>query len=170
MLIAFTPPNGTTSACAENTWTDDDCAMAPRNYLRMRGEYISGHFHNFHIEELPPHARRILISAWYLTRYRGTTSACAENTGELRHIIEWDRNYLRMRGEYPHSCYVHTGLGELPPHARRIPIINIALLCATWNYLRMRGEYSKISSKPTPTRELPPHARRILHRLVKAGL
>ena len=38
--VEFTPPHGTTSACAENTW----CSAGPRggawNYLRVRGEYF----------------------------------------------------------------------------------------------------------------------------------
>ena len=34
-------------------------------------------------------------------------------------IIE--QNYLRMRGEYLFTGFLHSVVGELPPHARRIP-------------------------------------------------
>ena len=33
----------------------------------------------------------------------------------------WERNYLRMRGEYELEKLVVAASEELPPHARRIP-------------------------------------------------
>ena len=51
---------GTTSACAENTLSTPMAAAAPRNYLRVRGEY-----------------RKLYGVCLPL---KGTTSACAENT------------------------------------------------------------------------------------------
>ena len=74
---------GTTSACAENT------------PLRAAARRV--------ISELPPRARRIRGDddwGWNLT---GTTSACAENTIENRIVCPWERNYLRVRGEYESS-------------------------------------------------------------------
>ncbi len=52
----------------------------PRNYLRVRGEYL--HPTNFVClgGELPPRARRILGRQHPKPTERGTTSACAENT------------------------------------------------------------------------------------------
>ena len=50
----------------------------------------------------------------------GTTSACAENTKQLRYFDKYFGNYLRVRGEYVRSM---PGMGwtrELPPRARRI--------------------------------------------------
>ena len=52
-------PSGTTSACAENTQELYPPANLVRNYLRMRGEYLSGNVQGGHHWELPPHARRI---------------------------------------------------------------------------------------------------------------
>ena len=50
---------GTTSACAENTFLNASACDAPRNYLRVRGEYIEfAEFLGIHLE-LPPRARRI---------------------------------------------------------------------------------------------------------------
>ena len=73
--------------------------------------------------ELPPHARRILAGEAQRRTNQGTTSACAENTpirtGQ-RHPRE---NYLRMRGEYVKPALLHKQYEELPPHARRIPIV-----------------------------------------------
>ena len=60
LLVAYGV--GTTSACAENTCTDDMQQYSQWNYLRVRGEY--GIFL----------ARVVFI--------HGTTSACAENTAE----------------------------------------------------------------------------------------
>ena len=37
-------PNGTTSACAENTRKRSLRVFIPWNYLRVRGEYIHGFF------------------------------------------------------------------------------------------------------------------------------
>ena len=56
-------PHGTTSACAENTTSSRAYTADYRNYLRMRGEYSCSAFVVIVSEELPPHARRILIVA-----------------------------------------------------------------------------------------------------------
>ena len=50
---------GTTSACAENTFTHIDDGIKPRNYLRVRGEYITIEALEYLDVELPPRARRI---------------------------------------------------------------------------------------------------------------
>ena len=72
--------SGTTSACAENTTSSGLSPPAPRNYLRMRGEYCSQRTLVDPQEELPPHARRIRCGAFQNYDTVGTTSACAENT------------------------------------------------------------------------------------------
>ena len=53
------PAQGTTSACAENTIGSTHHRCPQRNYLRMRGEYVSNAFAIERALELPPHARRI---------------------------------------------------------------------------------------------------------------
>ena len=111
--------------------------------------------------ELPPRARRILIS------HQGR--ACPLG------------NYLRVRGEYAGLTAVSKIKAELPPRARRIRVHAVrdahingtTSACAEntrprrrypqrkRNYLRVRGEYS---NRPSPTltcMELPPRARRI---------
>ena len=66
----------------------------------MRGEYITlCHIDTQH-SELPPRARRIPKAAQLLRGYRGTTSACAENTWTASDCAMAPRNYLRVRGEY----------------------------------------------------------------------
>mgnify|MGYP006972114381 CR=1 FL=1 len=50
---------GTTSACAENTWTVASLLVLPWNYLRVRGEYAIWRLRYFLLRELPPRARRI---------------------------------------------------------------------------------------------------------------
>ena len=91
------------------------------------------------------------------------------------------RNYLRVRGEYnPPRCGSRPR-GELPPRARRIPVVNsvedfvlgTTSACAEntglalpapppqGNYLRVRGEYSSQYACRTARWELPPRARRI---------
>ena len=74
---------GTTSACAENTPPLHHDVTFHRNYLRMRGEYITMTCCNDWIAELPPHARRILGQVISDRGWQGTTSACAENTRDL---------------------------------------------------------------------------------------
>ena len=71
---------GTTSACAENTRMVAIRCPAVRNYLRVRGEYLSLSILNLSILELPPRARRILTHNPRPLLRAGTTSACAENT------------------------------------------------------------------------------------------
>ena len=136
-------------------------------------------------KELPPHARRILLSSWITSDIYGTTSACAENTRHTSSRCRLRWNYLRMRGEYalwrppPHH------LRELPPHARRILFDpsgtpgrgGTTSACAEntifamghhgdpRNYLRMRGEYILSPLITVFWGELPPHARRILHHM-----
>ena len=112
---------GTTSACAENTARRLLARGPNRNYLRVRGEYRLWKTATNITSELPPRARRIPGWAIGLDKLPGTTSACAENTGEISWPHHGSRNYLRVRGEYSIS---HTQISydlELPPRARRIP-------------------------------------------------
>ena len=76
---------GTTSACAENTDHDSVGLFQQRNYLRVRGEYISSTISSGSSTELPPRARRIRVKRPDGDVYSGTTSACAENT--LRAVV-----------------------------------------------------------------------------------
>ena len=91
---------GTTSACAENTVRLCGGAGADRNYLRVRGEYVSSGFTCSCWVELPPRARRILAHFLIEAQAHGTTSACAENTIARDAGVQPRRNYLRVRGEY----------------------------------------------------------------------
>ena len=92
---------GTTSACAENTPFSSAPPKPSGNYLRVRGEYhetldsIKGRL------ELPPRARRIREVGLGIIGQPGTTSACAENTRANSKNEGGERNYLRVRGEYP---------------------------------------------------------------------
>ena len=52
--------DGTTSACAENTWGGVNYFGVWWNYLRVRGEYLPLPLASRRKEELPPRARRIL--------------------------------------------------------------------------------------------------------------
>ena len=96
--------------------------MQPRNYLRVRGEYAFQTILTIRVQELPPRARRIRVVAVVYPGVFGTTSACAENTPNHATNHGGDRNYLRVRGEYAVWGPNRTGLGELPPRARRIPV------------------------------------------------
>ena len=173
---------GTTSACAENTGEISWPHHGSRNYLRVRGEYCLAHCSMSFPMELPPRARRIqpvLPKNWFV---QGTTSACAENTG-LDHLANSiDRNYLRVRGEYPKQCHKERLIRELPPRARRIRFglssrsvahgttsacaentrFSSTALPTVRNYLRVRGEYFTAFTQSGSCRELPPRARRIL--------
>ena len=111
---------GTTSACAENTKRLCGTRTPTWNYLRMRGEYILAHNQTSITPELPPHARRIPFRQIVSHCNLGTTSACAENTGDDCDSGRAGGNYLRMRGEYTPSTPTRPGNEELPPHARRI--------------------------------------------------
>ena len=112
--------------------------------------------------ELPPRARRIPPAVAATADIRGTTSACAENTGAtIGHpLTSW--NYLRVRGEYtaiPLIDWLSLGTTSACAENTRVPRRN----CPTIrNYLRVRGEYRKFFAKFKPKRELPPRARRIL--------
>ena len=72
---------GTTSACAENTPAPTWWSGHYRNYLRVRGEYITITATEAPTWELPPRARRIHMLENIFDGSKGTTSACAENTG-----------------------------------------------------------------------------------------
>ena len=148
----------------------------------MRGEYFGGAFDDDYFVELPPRARRILVSLLLGLRMGGTTSACAENTNHHGHSRQYPRNYLRVRGEYQSSGHAAGTMGELPPRARRIHAGHLwscfwpgttsacaenTLICfdgheAERNYLRVRGEYHGFRASPLKNTELPPRARRIL--------
>ena len=132
--------------------------------------------------ELPPRARRILVRYENSIVCQGTTSACAENTTHCPQPKTSQRNYLRVRGEYPDCLDHQRGTQELPPRARRIRIglricrgpCGTTSACAEntsqntlgqnapGNYLRVRGEYSCRTLAWIVCVELPPRARRIL--------
>ena len=112
---------GTTSACAENTSAGIHTPGSHGNYLRVRGEYMYACAFVLIMKELPPRARRIPRNRSTMNRHDGTTSACAENTGQSVSGVEERWNYLRVRGEYGVSPERFTPMGELPPRARRIP-------------------------------------------------
>ena len=73
-------PDGTTSACAENTSRACERLRREWNYLRVRGEYMRVADGCITTRELPPRARRIRLFAQGAACSIGTTSACAENT------------------------------------------------------------------------------------------
>ena len=111
---------GTTSACAENTFKWSRIIKPKRNYLRVRGEYSAMNGFMAMTAELPPRARRIHRKLRKALRLPGTTSACAENTPANLCVLSSHRNYLRVRGEYSPSPTIGGGVAELPPRARRI--------------------------------------------------
>ena len=94
---------GTTSACAENTLYPRSSNHPGWNYLRVRGEYSSDKSAGLSGLELPPRARRIPPKMPRKKLRIGTTSACAENTQKPGGKKFLDRNYLRVRGEYPEA-------------------------------------------------------------------
>ena len=73
-------PDGTTSACAENTVYRGGDPYSSGNYLRVRGEYRGLEMLEKTPMELPPRARRIRYIGVATPTAAGTTSACAENT------------------------------------------------------------------------------------------
>ena len=111
---------GTTSACAENTIGFGPPFWYPRNYLRVRGEYICPNPMALLSRELPPRARRIPTIPTTCSAAVGTTSACAENTIITSGRSSRRRNYLRVRGEYNPQRLPLAKSTELPPRARRI--------------------------------------------------
>ena len=134
----------------------------------MRGEYCFGKKRGLAHAELPPRARRILNRGFSSMPRRGTTSACAENTGFPRCGGVPIRNYLRVRGEYSSSRPTSFATVELPPRARRILIALVGGVATTGttsacaentvlaanhhsaagNYLRVRGEYPACRTGP----------------------
>ena len=96
-----------------------------------------------------------------MSAFAGTTSACAENTFFTALHCGQAGNYLRVRGEYSlEDTNTYLGL-ELPPRARRIPIMRPTLIADGGNYLRVRGEYTFTRFSKEISMELPPRARRI---------
>ena len=174
---------GTTSACAENTVSAAHAPTGLRNYLRVRGEYQKPHLSCAFSTELPPRARRIHQRNAPRPNPRGTTSACAENTGDGSMDGSTDGNYLRVRGEYETLQQPPPTGRELPPRARRILgtchcprsptgttsacAENTAIIAhggrLVENYLRVRGEYYWRAWENRICAELPPRARRILN-------
>ena len=174
-------PLGTTSAHAENTQNTPHQNGNTWNYLRARGEYPHSCYVPTESAELPPRTRR--IRGVFLTErmLHGTTSAHAENTGEVPTPQPAPGNYLRARGEYTTRLWDLPASVELPPRTRRIQrrgdSAHQALgttsahaentqpgygICPPpWNYLRARGEYRDAAIVPTKPWELPPRTRRI---------
>ena len=97
----FFPLSGTTSAYAENTSGRRLRTRLTRNYLRVRGEYLITPRRVIVKSELPPRTRRIQRAKPLTPTICGTTSAYAENTLSPHAGSLLNRNYLRVRGEYP---------------------------------------------------------------------
>ena len=153
---------GTTSAHAENTAKNTISSCSRRNYLRARGEYGSHRAARLASAELPPRTRRIRDRKMPPPGQKGTTSAHAENTKQLKPGVGKWRNYLRARGEYTFGFEAIEFAEELPPRTRRILNPRLAAVAAKgttsahaentdragrlihkiWNYLRARGEYT----------------------------
>ena len=152
---------GTTSACAENTWSKNVWLGYRRNYLRVRGEYAWRDELTTHTEELPPRARRIRHVAAYGEVATGTTSACAENTGDR--VQSWAEagNYLRVRGEYRFRFRVCVRLRGTTSACAENTLNKQRGGGVVWNYLRVRGEYVLVPAQCWRVLELPPRARRI---------
>ena len=93
--------DGTTSAYAENTCDHISDQHIGRNYLRVRGEYLTIMSIDCLLAELPPRTRRIQANPDALSNLLGTTSAYAENTPPWPFPATTPWNYLRVRGEYP---------------------------------------------------------------------
>ena len=101
-------------------------------------------------------------------RFRGTTSAYAENTHGCICYVQSCGNYLRVRGEYSLQERMEDAALELPPRTRRIPddrrnpfsnmgttsayaentVIDLTRLVMARNYLRVRGEYRSRTAHP----------------------
>ena len=120
VMFATYVSDGTTSACAENTLEGWPETLSFWNYLRVRGEYNPARSTSQSEMELPPRARRIPNGALCTLKMKGTTSACAENTGGERGAGHTGWNYLRVRGEYNAGRVAGGEAVELPPRARRI--------------------------------------------------
>ena len=153
---------GTTSAYAENTLLGRHRRRHRRNYLRVRGEYMSGFISPPPGQELPPRTRRIPRRCRRRPDRPGTTSAYAENTAASGLNPGRARNYLRVRGEYVDLVLSGLKDWELPPRTRRIQShqndyrMNGGTTSAyaentadvlhresgLGNYLRVRGEYA----------------------------
>ena len=157
--LALTP-QGTTSACAENT-SPPTASHAPKgNYLRVRGEYLDDTANTCGDWELPPRARRIPPFWPGMRGGSGTTSACAENTFTKQLDGIMIRNYLRVRGEYYIYRNLASGGGTTSACAENTKMPASAP-SAPWNYLRVRGEYTSLRRASSRILELPPRARRI---------
>ena len=96
--------------------------MMSRNYLRVRGEYGLIERMQQIWQELPPRARRIRTRVALVVGNDRTTSACAENTANVRNARSDRSNYLRVRGEYTSFLLHMAKISELPPRTRRIHI------------------------------------------------
>ena len=152
-----------------------------RNYLRVRGEYLTAllapHVH----PELPPRTQRIHPARETRSSPLGTTSAYAENTSDAELLEQLFENYLRVRGEYKSGKTGIKTVPELPPRTRRIlhdfdgqiptpgttsayaenTVMRLYSDCKQRNYLRVRGEYYLPFQGHLGQMELPPRTRRI---------
>ena len=160
-----------------------------RNYLRVRGEYLSSLFRFGGNQELPPRTRRIPQNHGTRPQTRGTTSAYAENTTIITRNDDVAWNYLRVRGEYNLVARKRITQMELPPRTRRILILTFPVRgqpgttsayaenthaechpCGfSGNYLRVRGEYHPGIIFDCATSELPPRTRRIRQGITYRG-
>ena len=131
-------------------------------------------------EEIPPRARRRVISAYPEATDLGNTSACAEKSRRGGWGLRCRRKYLRVRGEEYNGRLKIPLVAEIPPCARRRGISQHrqrrgrgnTSACAEKRacrlmrrfrlrkYLRVRGEELSAHTQKRPISEIPPRARR----------
>ena len=147
----------------------------------MRGEYEKHIVELYHNLGSPPQAWRIHQSRCSNFFNWDITSTGVENTHAINQAKNSAEDHLHRRGEYSH-CFLQVAhvLGS-PPHAWRIPVlqlnrytnIGITSTCVentSWlpcrqiqerDHLHMRGEYWFIQSISIVFQGSPPHAWRI---------
>ena len=133
--------HGTTSAYAENTGARPGRTLRTGNYLRVRGEYSTAGKILHPLKELPPRTRRIPLALPRALDSAGTTSAYAENTGELSvGGADFEELPPRTRRIHRTPSIIARNRGTTSAYAENT-VLRQRCSIGVGNYLRVRGEY-----------------------------
>ncbi len=139
--LHFTPPPGTTPACAGTTCGVSRSRSGKWDHPRVRGDHWiepDGHISG---PGPPPRARGPLRRGSRCRSLRGTTPACAGTTGRrsTRGRPEWD--HPRVRGDHIGAVVLPRVVSGPPPHARGPLRLDVGVHVAQGDHPRVRGDH-----------------------------
>ena len=150
---------GITSACAEQTWGPDNVQVPTRDHLRVCGADHLDVQRRGTIEGSPPRVRSRRGHQYELSEALWITSACAEQTPELRNPGFWGWDHLRVCGADSGRLAMWDRTAGSPPRVRSRHVHGYARMGHARDHLRVCGADVSPSLRHATVDGSPPRVR-----------